>query len=439
MSKLAAIGRAGLVIAVVVIIVIAAVGVSTYTSSTQKTSTSGLTTTGSTISASTTSSSLSVSRASTTVTSTLCTFPGQSMGLYLSVLSDSTSAPVVGANVTALYEFNGSCNGGFEPKQTTETFTTNGTESYFLEGLNNGNYSFGIDYSGHNYTLMSQLRPSVYTCVVVFLPSGTINVLFSPHNCPNQVQQNSTTSLTCSISGQPGGLQLRIVSDSTLQPIVGAKVTATSNPAYCSIFGGAPFPATTSSTLEFTTNGTLWYSLPTDNDGSYSFVVSYSNQNYAFNASLAPVSITCATLYIPSGMTNVTILEFQSSCPAFSNYSIAIVTEVIVQNTIFTFNACTVHSEVTNSTTFISPTVNASSTITTTGVWQFEFDNDSEPTLGHNDCDQRHNCRHQLWLKFGVRRWHALANIWDGTDRSCSSRRRSDHSGRGNWLCCKQS
>jgi hypothetical protein len=119
----------------------------------------------------------------------------------------------------------------------------------------------------------------------------------------------STASTTCSIIGQPGGIQIGILSDSNSSPVVGAKVYATNHPDLCN---GAP--ATSQTTITFATTSTNWYSLPSDNIGSYSFIVSYSDHNYTFSAMLAPVSMTCARLFIPSGHTNVTITEFSSAC-----------------------------------------------------------------------------------------------------------------------------
>jgi len=117
------------------------------------------------------------------VSSPICIYPGQSMRLNLSVRSDSTSAPIYGANVTSAYNFHSSCNNESELGQTTQSFITNGTEWYNLYGLNDGNYSFIIEYSGHTYNFVAQLRPSVYTCAILFLPSGRSNVTFSLLAC----------------------------------------------------------------------------------------------------------------------------------------------------------------------------------------------------------------------------------------------------------------
>jgi hypothetical protein len=114
---------------------------------------------------------------------------------------------------------------------------------------------------------------------------------------------------TCSISGQPEGMLLRILSDSTLRPIIGAQVTATNQPAFCNIFS-----ATKQTTVTFTTYNSIWYPLDGDNNAGYSFSVSYLGQNYSFKANLLPASVTCATLFIPSGRTNITTVEFQTTC-----------------------------------------------------------------------------------------------------------------------------
>ena len=119
----------------------------------------------------------------------------------------------------------------------------------------------------------------------------------------------STTSTTCVITGQPGPFFLRVLSDSTQTPVSGAQVTATNQPALCN-----GTPATGQTTLRFTTNATQWYQLGSENNAGYSFVVVYLGQSYSFGASLAPISVTCATLYVPSGKTNVTMAAFRTSC-----------------------------------------------------------------------------------------------------------------------------
>jgi hypothetical protein len=120
----------------------------------------------------------------------------------------------------------------------------------------------------------------------------------------------ASTSYICSISGQPGGIFLRVISDSTMKPISGAEVTATNKPALCN----GQQQATPIVVQSFATNSTEWVSLPSDNNAGYSLSVNYAGQVHNFTSDLRPASLTCATLLLPSGLTNVTITEFGMSC-----------------------------------------------------------------------------------------------------------------------------
>ncbi len=122
---------------------------------------------------------------------------------------------------------------------------------------------------------------------------------------------SSTQSFQCVITGQPDGFFLRVVYDSNQTSAPGALVYATNEPATCN---GTPATSQTTSTL-ITTSGTEWYSFNYGNDGGYSISVKYSGMTYNFTAGLSPLSVTCASLFVPSGRTNVTVNEFQSVCP----------------------------------------------------------------------------------------------------------------------------
>jgi len=115
----------------------------------------------------------------------------------------------------------------------------------------------------------------------------------------------------CVISGQPAGMFLRIVSDSGT-PVASAQVTATHKEADVNC-GGVLYTGISVAT-SFTTNGNMWYALDATNAGTYSFGVIYSGHAYDLSAQLEPVSVTCATLYVPSGRTNVTSTEFETTC-----------------------------------------------------------------------------------------------------------------------------
>jgi len=123
----------------------------------------------------------------------------------------------------------------------------------------------------------------------------------------------TSSTFQCSITGQPGGFFIRVVYDSNQTPVAGAAVNATSLADYCN-----NIPATVPSTSRFTTSSsTEWYSLPYENIGGYSISVAYSGQIYTLSANTAPLSITCASISLPSGNVNVT-QKFASSpgCPS---------------------------------------------------------------------------------------------------------------------------
>lgn len=149
----------------------------------------------------------STSSTDATITNYTCIFPGQSFGLSFRVLSDATLKPVAGANVTALYTFPGigSCS-NYTSGKTSSTFTTNSTEWYSLQGLNDGNYSLDVNYSALNYVLTAQLASSTYTCATLYVPSGNTNVTNSPTPCPANTsitsQTSSATNDTINTSGE---------------------------------------------------------------------------------------------------------------------------------------------------------------------------------------------------------------------------------------------
>jgi len=157
---------------------------------------------------------------------------------------------------------------------------------------------------------------AVLLIVVVAVAGALGYVLLSPSVPPLDTSPTPVTTTTyCSITGQAAGAFLRILSDSTQAPVVGAQVSATNKPDYC---GSNQYttnsPANIQTTITFTTNSTEWYSLDTFNNAGYSFTVRYSGQSYTLTIELRPISATCATLLVPSGVTNSTITGLQTTC-----------------------------------------------------------------------------------------------------------------------------
>jgi len=154
----------------------------------------------------------------------------------------------------------------------------------------------------------------VAVIVVIVAAAGVASLLSQPNpgpstSSPGTSQQKPIISSSCVITGQPGPFFLRVLSDSNRKLVVGAQVVARNNPAYCN-----GQPAISATTYSFTTNGTEWTELQSENNGGYSITVLFSGRNYNLTAGLRPVSITCATIYVPSGATNVTITTFGEAC-----------------------------------------------------------------------------------------------------------------------------
>ena len=179
-------------------------------------------------------------------------------------------------------------------------------------------------YIGGPFLSRLRLENEILAVILVILVTGSLGVGYFAGGQLNVRTTTSTitssqtivvtttvgsTPTTCIIVGQPGGIFFRVLSDSTSEPVAGVVVTAVNSPASCN---GSP--ATAKTVYMFTTNGTEWLSLPSDNNYQYSFIANYQGHTFTFTANLEPVSLTCATLYVPSGRTNTTITEFGNTC-----------------------------------------------------------------------------------------------------------------------------
>jgi hypothetical protein len=137
--------------------------------------------------------------------------------------------------------------------------------------------------------------------------TSTISSNIASNNITSTISSNVTSSEICITPAQPLGMYLRILSDDSDSPVSGANVTATHEFENLPCGGVSSPSQLLTTTTKFLTNGVEWYSLDTINDGKYILNISFSGKNFDFTAELRPVVITCATLYVPSGISNVTI------------------------------------------------------------------------------------------------------------------------------------
>jgi len=115
----------------------------------------------------------------------------------------------------------------------------------------------------------------------------------------DQPMSSSSTPI-CIIPGSPMGMFFRILSsNSSVSSFSGVNVTSTHS-YYC--------PSVRYYSVDsFLADSNEWYSLDPLDGGEYSFVANYLGRNYNFTAELGwGMVFTCATLYLPSGVTNVT-------------------------------------------------------------------------------------------------------------------------------------
>jgi hypothetical protein len=174
------------------------------------------------------------------------------------------------------------------------------------------------------------MRNGVVAIVLGILVVGSLGVGYFVGNINQKTFTTTTTSIEtttttstevvttylspyCTITGQPGGISVRFLNSTTLTPVNGVYVVAVSRPFLCSD-GSTLTPAGPQTVAIFTTGGSEWYPLSSDSNHAYSIAAFYAGHTYNFTADLRPVSMTCATLYIPSGQTNVTITEFGTTC-----------------------------------------------------------------------------------------------------------------------------
>jgi len=108
-----------------------------------------------------------------------CSIAGQPAGFLFRILSNSSSAPVIGANVTARhFEASVNCDGSLFPGDTTIAhFQTDGSLWYSLDSSNAGFYNLTMTYEGHQYpSMIVPMYPVTLTLVTVDLPSGAFSV-----------------------------------------------------------------------------------------------------------------------------------------------------------------------------------------------------------------------------------------------------------------------
>jgi hypothetical protein len=125
---------------------------------------------------------------------------------------------------------------------------------------------------------------------------------------------STQTSTVCSVSAEPTGFYLHVITDETPKPIEGAVLNAT-------LINGCGYPPTGPASQIIMTNSTGWAALSAVSGASgnffFIFNVQYSNSSYSFSktfqVSWQPEQGTFVTVSLPSGTVSV-VYRFPVSC-----------------------------------------------------------------------------------------------------------------------------
>lgn len=117
--------------------------------------------------------------------------------VYLRVLSDSNSAPVVGAVVTTTYDIPETCGAGDPSGLTFVDFTTASTEWY---AFGDSTYSFSVAAGGQTHNVTASQRPGSSTCVTLHVPSGAVDMTYGPRCVAGEPSTSTSTMVSSSTS-----------------------------------------------------------------------------------------------------------------------------------------------------------------------------------------------------------------------------------------------
>lgn len=107
---------------------------------------------------------------------------------------------------------------------------------------------------------------------------------------------------------------VRVVGGTNQAQIAGAQATARGDFLMFACDGSVKSSSLAS--ISFSTNETEWYQLQTGSVANYSLSVILSGESHTFTAgSPSPARVECASLHLPSGVTNVTTISGERMCP----------------------------------------------------------------------------------------------------------------------------
>ncbi len=177
---------------------------------------------------------------------------------------------------------------------------------------------------------MTTQQPRSYTKVILAVTIAVLVIAAAIISVVVLTANRSTSRQTIITSCEPGGesgpFAIRVLFDSNQSPVAGAQVSAMNQPGGVTCNGTSSYLLTSQTTVTFTTNHTEWYYLDSGPDAGYSVTVTYAGQHYNLTATFRPEFAYCATLFVPSGRTNASGSEFQTTCQPSTTPSLTITT-----------------------------------------------------------------------------------------------------------------
>ncbi len=192
--------------------------------------------------------------------------------------------------------------------------TLNSNLTVIVFSLPNGHYNFSVSPSAAFFTpTTGSVSVSGSDVLVQIAYTGTSCIATLTSSSANASGDTFLTS--CSVTGI-GGLEIRILSDSTGAPVSGENITAVDTLG-CDIVGQ---PAETQvAYLDSFSSGTGGWLTPifpsqAEPGGQLAFTVAYQGTAYRFTENVPPIGSLCVTLHVPSGnITSTTVMNGSGS------------------------------------------------------------------------------------------------------------------------------
>ena len=199
------------------------------------------------------------------------------------------------------------------------------TDSHLKVNITPGTYTLIVRVTGENLTIKTTVNVVGPSTTTTSLTSNTTTTSALNSATTYTITKSSisvTCILTCTITSESAGADLRILSDSG-SPIAGAQISGHEISGY-QIVGTQTITCGNCNITSIATNSSGWVSLP-GAVGPYNLTITYQGHLYNVNIPMYPVTLTEVTLHVPSGVFSVEVIPYGDrpvlSGPSFTSTS----------------------------------------------------------------------------------------------------------------------